>query len=193
MIKVGITGGIGAGKSLICDLYKVLKVPVYNSDQRAKHLLYNDPDILKEVASTFGEEVFENGALSRNKLAEIVFNAGNKLKKLNAIIHPAVRSDFKTWCDAQKSPYVIQEAAILVETGGYKNLDKLILVTAPEKVRIKRIQHRDGTNVDQIKARMVHQLSDEEKRKLTDFEIVNDGDQMLIPQVMNIHHQLIKL
>ena len=136
MIKVGITGGIGSGKSIICEVFKQLKVPVYNADSEAKNLINTDKEVQKKIIEQFGTSVFPDDELNRNKLAEIVFNDPSALTKLNNIVHPAVHLNFQKWLIQQTYPYIIKEAAILFESGTYKNMDYILTVYAPEKLRI---------------------------------------------------------
>ena len=191
MLKVGVTGGIGSGKSTVCQLFKCLEIPVFNADEAGRYLLSEDKDVLEQVKSIFGQEVIIHGKPDRKKLAGIVFNNAEKLAQLNAVIHPAVRNYYASWAIEQQSPYVIYEAAILFETGLYKQLDYTALVVAPESLRIKRVMERDGTDEANVRARIKNQWSDEDKNKLTNFLVVNDDVTPLLPQVMDIHNQLI--
>src|SRR6185437_5146683 len=143
MLKVGITGGIGSGKSTVCHLFKCLEIPVFNADNAGRQLLEEDTFVIEQVISTFGENVLTNGKPDRKKIGGIVFNSPEKLAQLNAIIHPAVRKKYAEWTLEQTAPYLIYEAAILFETGLYKQLDYTVLVTAPELLRIQRVMERD--------------------------------------------------
>ena len=191
-MRVGITGGIGAGKSLVCKIFNVLGAESYDADSRARVLMENDPALREKIQNLFGKESFVEGRLQRNRISQIVFNNPEKLNRLNDAVHPLVAADFKNWSDARLSaPYVIKEAALLIETGSYKELDKLILVQAPEKLKISRILQRDPQRgEDQIKDIMHKQLQDEEKLKVADFVINNDGKTPLISQVLEIHDLL---
>jgi len=191
MLKVGVTGGIGSGKSTICKLFKCLEIPVFNADETGRNLLAEDAAVIEQVATIFGQEVLINGKPDRRRIAEIVFTNPEKLSKLNAVIHPAVRNTFNKWVTEQHSPYVIDETAILFETGNYKQLDYTILVIAPEPVRIKRVIQRDNLEEASVKDRIKNQWTDEEKKKLADFVIINDGITPLLPKVMDIHSRLI--
>lgn len=191
-IQVGITGGIGSGKSLATEIFKTLGIPVYLADDRGKHLLANDPEVIEEVKDLLGESVYQDGLPDRKEIAKQVFGNAEKLAALNAIIHPAVARDFDAWLEANATaPYVLKEAAILLESGSYESLDKLILVTAPEDLRMKRVMARDGVAEAEVRARMNRQWSDEQKLPYADFVLVNDGQQMLIPAVLGIHKQLL--
>lgn len=187
-IQVGITGGIGVGKTLITHLFSLLGVPIYYADTRAKELM--NSVLVKPIIDTFGEEAFINGTLNRDYLASRVFINKSEINKLNAIVHPAVAIDFNNWVSTQvKSTYIIKEAALLVETGSYKLLDKLILVVSPEELRINRIKKRDPFRSEtEIKGIISKQTSDIEKSKFADFIINNNEEELLIPQVIKINH-----
>ena len=191
MLKVGVTGGIGSGKSTVCNLFKCLDVPVFNADEAGRRLLAEDHTVIEQIKNIFGEEIIRNRKPDRKKIAELVFSNTEKLTKLNSVIHPAVRKKFNNWVAGQTSPYIIDEAAILFETGIYKQLDFTILVTAPEQLRIKRVMQRDGIDEASIKSRMKNQWSDEEKKKIASFVIANDDITPLLPQVMDIHNAII--
>ena len=193
-LTVGITGGIGSGKSLVCEVFELLKVPVYNADSAAKRLMAEDEDLQRQLVDVFGAEVYKEGTLDRAYLADIVFNDKTQLERLNSIVHPAVATDWENWCKAHsESPYVIKEAAILLETGGRENTDFIVLVTAPEEVRVQRVIGRDATNREAVQARMAKQWSDEKKRTFSDAVVINDGNSMVLPQVLEIHQKLLAL
>jgi dephospho-CoA kinase len=191
-IKVGIAGGIGSGKTIVCDIFKVLGVPIYNADLEAKLIMNKSDQVRQAIIATFGDQTYQNGILNREFLAAQVFNDADQLAKLNAIVHPAVIQAAEDWADAQTAPYSLKEASILFESGSYKKLDYTILVTAPVEIRIARVIARDQVTREQVLARMNNQLPDEEKAKLADFVIINDGIQALIPQVMALHHRFQK-
>lgn len=192
-IKVGITGGIGAGKSLVCQFFRILGVPVYPADERAKILLQTET-VAKKIKEVFGTEVFNaDGDVDRKLLAKRVFNDEAQLKQLNHIVHPEVELDFNTWYSDKDYDYVLKEAALLVETGSYKKLDFLITVTAPECLRIQRVQRRDQHRTEEeIKAIIDRQLAEKKKVEAADFVIVNDEEQLLITQILAIHNFLLK-
>lgn len=194
-ILVGITGGIGSGKSTVARIFSILGIPIYYADDRAKWLMANDPDLKKQIQVNFGNESYsEEGVLNRAFLASKVFSDEEKVKTINGLVHPAVRADFETWAYAQKSPYVLKEAALLFETGSYKDLDKVINVSSPIRIRISRVLMRDPhRNEKQVNDIIDKQLPDEEKNKLADFVIKNTDNKMLIPQVLEIHKQLMKV
>lgn len=189
MLKIGITGGIGSGKTTICKLFELLGVPVYYADDASKQLLESDPEIKERVIRLFGTEILEEGnKINRKKVASLVFANEEGLKKLNAIMHPAVGTHFEKWLEQNKSvPYILKEAAILFESGAYKQLDKVITITAPEELRIARVKKRDGTKEEDIKRRMAAQLTEKERIQKSQFTIVNDDQQLVIPQVLALH------
>ncbi|NJI74426.1 dephospho-CoA kinase [Sphingobacterium kitahiroshimense] len=191
-IKVGIAGGIGSGKTIICHVFKVLGIPVYNADLEAKLIMNKSDQVRLAVMQEFGDEAYSNGLLNRAFLAAQVFNDAAKLAQLNRIVHPAVIQAAEDWADAQTAPYSLKEASILFESGSYKKVDYSILVTAPIEIRIARVMERDQVTREQVLARMNNQMSDEEKTKLADFVIINDGITPIIPQVMALHHQFQK-
>ena len=191
-IKVGIAGGIGSGKTIICHVFKVLGIPVYNADLEAKLIMNKSDQVRLAVMQEFGDEAYSNGELNRAFLAAQVFNDAAKLAQLNRIVHPAVIQAAEDWADVQTAPYSLKEASILFESGSYKKVDYSILVTAPIEIRIARVMERDQVTREQVLARMNNQMSDEEKTKLADFVIINDGITPIIPQVMALHHQFQK-
>ena len=195
MVKVGITGNMGSGKTTVCKIFEVLGVPVYYADDRAKDILQSDPEVIKQVKELFGDDVYDAAnVLDRKRVAHVVFNEPEFLEKYEAIIHPAVQRDGEKWMQRHAQfPYVIKEAALLFESGSHKQLDKIICVTAPVALRIQRIQQRDGSSIDDIKARLRNQMAEAEKVELSDFIIYNDGTAPLIRQVLNIHEKLIEL
>jgi len=192
MLKVGITGGIGSGKTTVCKVFETLGVPVYYADLEAKKIQEEDAEVKGAILKEFGENILNaSGAIDRAKLAAIVFNDKDKLQKLNNIVHPAVANHFNNWLAANKtSKYTLQEAAILFESGVYKRVDKIISVIAPVDIRISRTVQRDNISAELVQQRMNNQISDEEKIKRSDFIIYNDEQQLLIPQVIRIHEQL---
>lgn len=193
-LKVGITGGIGSGKSLICKIFSKLGIPIYDADTRAKWLTNNDPEIRSKVIAQFGSESFNQNGLDREFLANRVFNDPVQLGILNSIIHPAVGRDFDNWLNQQSSDYVIKEAALMFEAGSYKLQDKIITVSAPVELRIQRVLKRDPfRSKEQIEAIIDKQLSEEERIERSDFVIYNDENQMVIPQVIELHQKLKEL
>ncbi|MCK3684262.1 dephospho-CoA kinase [Maribellus sp. YY47] len=190
-LKVGITGGIGSGKSTICKVFEKLGAPVFEADPVAKRLIDTDPEIRQGLIDLFGPDIYtEKESVDRKKLAEKIFNDEIQLAKVNALVHPAVRAEFLKWAESQDVPYVVHEAAILFESGFYQMMDYTILVTAPEEDRIKRVTMRDGSSREQVIERMNKQWADDEKRKLASIEIKNDNRELILPQIVNIDKQL---
>ena len=191
-IKVGITGGIGSGKSFVAKIFKTMGVPFYDADREAKSIMTESEVVREGLTQAFGSEVyFEDGTLNRKWLSAQVFNNPTQLELLNSIVHPAVIKDAVDWSNAQTSCYNLKEAALLFESGSYKTLDFTILVVAPEETRIERVMKRDNVNREEVINRINKQMPENEKRKLADFIIVNDGNTSLIPQIYTLHKQLI--
>lgn len=185
-LLVGITGGIGSGKSTISKIFESLGVPVFNSDAVAKNSINTDKEIIQQIIHQFGD-VYHLGKIDAEKMAQLVFNDKNALEKLNKIIHPKVRAEFKLWVKKNCNfPILIQEAAILIESGAYKNLDKIILVVAPLEERIRRVMKRDGVTEKMVRERIQTQATDQEKMEYTNYCITNDGKQLIIPQVIEV-------
>jgi len=194
MLRVGITGGIGSGKSIACRIFSCLGIPVYDADLAAKKMMNEQVELHDELIRHFGKEVFnEEGILNRSHLAKIVFNDENQLNKLNQLVHPYVMKDYEMWTQTLNgAPYSIREAAILIESGTYYDLDCILLVEAPEELRIKRVMERDQRSRKEVKAIISRQWTSEEKKKFATFSILNDEQQALIPQVLHLH-ELLKL
>lgn len=190
---VGITGGIGSGKTRIVELFESLGVPCYIADREAKRLMNEDADVKKAIIGLFGNEAYASGILDRTLLGNIVFTQPQKLNALNAIVHPAVAKDFKNWVDNQHYPYVIKEVAILFETGGYKQVDKTLLITAPKETRIARVMKRDASSKKSIIDRMQNQWSDDKKISLADFVIENSVWEQTKKEVKQLHQQFLNL
>lgn len=188
--RIGITGGIGSGKSTVCRVLEIMGYPVYYSDDEAKKLMHEDQQLIGSIKQAFGEAAYENNELNRPFIASIVFRQPQKKDTLNALVHPKVRAHFANWAESQQSELVFQESALLFETGGYKLLDKTVLVTAPEAIRIQRVQDRDHSSEEAIKARISNQLKDEEKIPLADFVITNDNKKLVLPQVLAMLTQI---
>ncbi len=195
MISVGITGGIGSGKSTVCKVFEAINIPIYYADDRAKHLMRYDIKLSLAIRELLSDDAYlVNGELNREFISSQVFQNKELLTELNQIVHPAVFQDSIDWLGEHKDyPYTVKEAALLVETGSYKMLDKLIVVTAPIEVRIERVIKRDNADRAAIQARMDNQLPEEEKVALADFVIANDGSLSLIDQVLKVHHELMAL
>ena len=192
MYKLGLTGGIGSGKTLVCQIFEKLGIPVYYADKAARDLMNTDPQLKVNIRRMFGEEAFREDGLNRQHLADSVFGDTEKLSELNAVVHPAVRKDFLKWCERQEgSPYVLEEAAILFESGASSGMDRTVLVYAPEELRISRVMKRDGLSREDVLKRMGHQLSEEEKKEMADHVLINDGSRLLLPQVIDLHNSML--
>ena len=192
MLKIGITGGIGTGKSTICDIFALLGIPVYNADKAAKRLMATNEGLKKQLIATFGTAAFTNtGDLDTTYIANKVFTDEKALKHLNALVHPAVLADFDQWCSQQQAPYVLKEAALLIESGSYKQCDFTILVESPLALRIQRLLSRDNSSEAQIRARIANQLPEEEKAKVANYLLLNDEKHLLIPQILALHTQFL--
>ena len=192
MRVLGLTGGIGSGKSTVAEYFKKLGVPVYDSDREAKLLMTTDDEIRREVIRLFGPEAYEGSTLNRTFISSKVFSDPALLKRLNAIVHPRVRAHFKKWVDNQEAPYVLQEAAILFENGAHKELDGMILVWAPKETRIHRVMERDQVSRHAVIARMKNQWSDTEKTALADYFIENIELSDTARQVARIHSEILE-
>jgi dephospho-CoA kinase len=191
MIKVAVTGGIGSGKTLVCSVFEILGIPVFYADQSAKELMNSNPYVKEKIISNFGKNIFDkNGQLIRDKLAEIIFNNKILLLKINEIVHPVVREEFNKWMQGQESVYVIEESAIVFETGQNTFFDKIISVVAPLELRIDRIMKRDNISREKVLERLKNQYTDENKMKNSDFIITNDKKEMIVPQIIKIHEKL---
>jgi len=183
---IGLTGGIGSGKTTIANYFKEMGVPLYIADDEAKKVMQSE-DIIQQIKASFGNSLFENEILNRAKLAEIVFNNADKLAQLNAIVHPAVKKDFELWLKQnEKHDYVIYEAAILFESGRYKDCDVIITVTAPEEIRIERVVKRDNTTREQVLSRIKMQWNDEKRISLSNFIINNSNLKIAKEEVVKI-------
>lgn len=192
MLRIGITGGIGSGKSTVAGIFSVLGIPVYNSDDASKRLMTEDEDLKKSIIESFGTASYVNGILDRKYLAAQVFNDPKKIELLDSFVHPVTINDARKWMERQKSVYVIKEAALIFESGANKFLDYVIGVESPTELRIERAMKRDDVTRKQVEARMKLQMDEDEKMKRCDFIIVNDEQQMLIPQVLLLHEKFLK-
>ena len=192
-LLVGVTGGIGSGKSTVCKVFQTLEINIYFADDRAKALMENDPTLSSEIKTIFGEDAYLNGKLNRREIAKKAFDDNSLLEKLNKAVHPAVRSDFEQWIEIHKEEKVlIKEAALLIEVGSYKELDKLIVVTSDHETRISRVLKRDDhrTRAD-IEKIIAEQLTDSEKLRFADYIVENNDGKSLIDQVSKIYDQLV--
>ena len=184
--RVGITGGIGSGKSTLCGFFRLLGIPVFEADKEARLLINSSPAIRARLKLMFGDSVYResDGLLDRQKLATLIFNDPELIRKVNFIVHPEVRSYFEQWCRQQRSPYVVAEAAILFESGFHKLIDYSILITAPTEERIKRIKKRETTTTENIQARMDNQWTDDRKAAMASFRLENNNRELVIPQLV---------
>jgi dephospho-CoA kinase len=193
MLKIGITGGIGSGKSTVAKMFEVLGIPIYNADDAAKRLMNSDVALKQKLITQFGPKIYLSGVLNRPYLSEIVFNNPELLEQLNSIVHPATLADAAKWMQNQTAPYAIKEAALVFESGAHEHLDKIIGVFAPAELRIERVLARDNLTRDEIIMRMNKQINETIKMRLCDYVVINDEQQMLIPQVLKLHKTLLSL
>ncbi|MDR0385711.1 MAG: dephospho-CoA kinase [Prevotellaceae bacterium] len=195
MLKVGLTGGIGSGKSIVCKVFESMGIPVYQADAAAKKLYDTDDELRNSLKSLFGEHLYASGSLDRRKLAEIIFSNDENLRKINELVHPAVKKDFLKYVSLlpETTPYAIHEAAILYEAGIAHIFDLVINVYAPESIRIKRVVVRENTTEKDVKQRIASQWNDELKVKLSDYNIINDDKTPVLPQIFKIHEEICRL
>lgn len=190
MIKIGVTGGIGSGKTIVCNILEHIGYPVFYADLEAKKLMVENTDLKKSICNLLGDNAYIKNEINKSFISEQIFNNPSLRESLNNLVHPAVFQSYETWCMKQKSDLVFNESALLFETGSYKRFDKTILVTASEETRFKRLQLRDQLTLESISQRMQAQLIDEEKIKFADFVIKNNEDQLIIPQILKIIERL---
>lgn len=191
MLKVGLTGGIGSGKTLVADIFKVLGIPVFDADSAAKEIMERDPALVSKIKAEFGEETYTGNKLNRKLLAEKVFSDPFLLEKLNALVHPAAIKAGLEWADKQQAPYAIKEAALMFEAGSAFNLEYVIGVYAPKSLRLSRVMNRSQLTREEVLARMSRQVDDNIKMRLCDYVIINDEQSLLIPQVLKVHEDLL--
>lgn len=194
MYRVGVTGGIGSGKTLVCSVLQKLGAAVYHADDKARSLMNSDAGLKSGITALFGKEAYRDECLDRAYLADLVFRNSELLGQLNKLVHPVVRQDFDRWVQKQSgSHYVVEEAAILFESGASREMDLSVLVSAPEEVRIKRVMERDGVSREKVIMRMKNQMEESEKMKLAGHLIYNDGEKMLLPQVVELHNKVLNI
>lgn len=192
-IKIGITGGIGTGKSFVSKIFQTMGIPFYDADKEAKKIMATNVDIKNALIEAFGQQTyFDDGTLNRKWLSSQVFDNEKNLQLLNAIVHPIVIKAAEDWGNAQVTIYCLKEAALLFESGSYKSLDATILVTAPLELRIERVMQRDGVTRDAVLDRIKNQMPEEEKMKMADYIIVNDEVKALLPQILKIHQNIVE-
>lgn len=193
MLKIGLTGGIGSGKTTVARIFEVLGIPVYYADDAAKRVMVDNQDLKLAIINEFGKDAYNNGNLNRQYISDLVFNNEERIQKLNSLVHPSTIKDASEWFQKQTSPYVIKEAALIFESGSHKALDYVIGVKSPVDLRIQRAMLRDHISSEQVKARMDKQMDEEEKIRLCDYVIINDEQEMLIPQVLALHEKFLKI
>lgn len=190
MIRIGLTGGIGSGKSLVARMLGVLQIPVFDSDNEARMAMKHDPRLREQLTLRFGATIYPKGIFDRKELATVVFNDPEALSALNSLVHPVVRQAFAAWAQQQSAPYVVMESAILVESGGYKLFDGIIVVSAPEVLRIARVMARHGVGEENVRSRIKNQVSESERLAIADHIILNDDRHLVIPQVLELHQEI---
>lgn len=193
MLKIGLTGGIGSGKSTVARIFEILDIPVYYADNAAKRLMNTDPALREQIIAAFGAEAYTGGQLNRQYLAQQVFQDEKKLTKLNSLVHPATIYDAENWIAAQASPYAVKEAALIFESGSEKLLDYVIGVSAPQELRIQRTMPRDNISREEVLKRKQQQMDEKLKMERCNFIVYNDEEQPVLPQVIALHRQLLEL
>ena len=191
MKQIGLTGGIGVGKTFVSEIFQKMGYSVFLADLHAKKCIHESDDLKKEIKKKFGNEIYQKGVLQKNRLADIVFNDTKKLQELNNLVHPFVQRRFEDWCKNQQSKFVIKEAAILFESEAHKGLDGVICVSAPFQKRIERVMKRDNCTKEDVIKRIENQIPQETKEKLSDFVILNNDKEELLPQIISICKKLI--
>jgi dephospho-CoA kinase len=192
MLKIGLTGGIGSGKSTVARIFEVLGIPVYYADEAARCIMNGNEQLKAQITAVFGEAAYTNGVLNRAWLGATVFNDNKKLERLNALVHPVTIADGEQWMQRQSAPYAVKEAALIFETGSQRYVDYVIGVSAPSSLRLLRAMKRDESSKEKVEAVMSRQLDESIKMKLCDFVITNDEQQAVLPQVMELHEELLK-
>jgi len=191
-LKLGVTGGIGSGKTSVCKVFTILGIAVFSTDREAREIMDNDNGIIQGINSIAGKNLYHNGNLDRKELATLIFNDNVLLEKVNSLVHPIVFDHFNRWEKEQTAPYVIMEAAILFESGGSNLVDKIATIVAPIEERLNRVIHRNSLSRDQVMDRMRNQLDDESRIKLSDYVIYNSENDMIIPAILKIHEDILK-
>jgi dephospho-CoA kinase len=191
-LRIGLTGGIGSGKSTVAGIFKVLGIPVFDADTEAKQIMETDPDLRNAIIEKFGPTTYNDGRLDRKYLSSIVFNDPFQLELLNSLVHPFAIAAAEVWATGQTTPYVVKEAALFFEAGSASGLDYMIGVYAPQHIRMQRVIIRDQVKREEVLARMQRQIQEEIKMRLCDFVILNDDQQLLIPQVVKLHERFLK-
>jgi dephospho-CoA kinase len=192
-LRLGVTGGIGSGKTTVCKVFGVLGVPVFMADDVARELMNNNISVLEKLNAITGKDLFPDGYLNRKALAQMIFNDHTLLEKVNAIVHPLVFSEFEKWSSEQNKPYVIMEAAILFESHADKIVDRVVSITAPIEERIARVMGRSELSRSQVLERVNNQLEDEERNQRSYYVINNSDNDLIIPEILKIHEEMIRL
>ena len=192
MLKIGLTGGIGSGKTTVAKVFENLGVPVFYADIEAKKCMQSDAVLIKQLKATFGNDIYVDLKLQNNRLASIIFNNDSALNTINRLVHPVVQRVFQEWCATQNASYVLKEAAILFESGSFRDLDQIICVSAEDELRKQRVMQRDDVTESQVLKRMSKQWKQSQKIELAHFNIINDEKQLLLPQVLEVHRLLLK-
>jgi dephospho-CoA kinase len=193
MLRIGLTGGIGSGKSTVAQIFEVLGIPVFYADTETRKMMNEDEELKQLIIKNFGNDSYKDGSLNRSYISSIVFNNSEKLELLNSLTHPAIKQNGEKWMQEQTTAYAIHEAALIFEAGVSERLDYVIGVTAPQALRIKRVMDRDNVTREEVLKRISRQIEEDIKMKLCDFVIINDEQQLLLPQVLKLHEELIKL
>ena len=193
VLKIGLTGGIGSGKSIMAKIFSILGIPVFYADVAARNVMHEDAVLKQKIKQTFGDAAYENDVLNRKYIADIVFNDPFKLEQLNTIVHPATIAAAQQWMLQQTTPYAIKEAALFFESGSAEGLDYIVGVYAPQHLRIQRVMQRDNVTREDVLTRMSKQINEEMKMRLCDFVIINDEQTLVIPQVLKLHEKFLKL
>ncbi|HWJ90686.1 MAG TPA: dephospho-CoA kinase [Flavisolibacter sp.] len=193
MLRIGLTGGIGSGKTTVAKIFELLNVPVYYADAASKRLYHTDAELMKNIKQHFGEDMYTNDQLNRSKLAAVVFSDAARLNLLNQLVHPPTLRDAEEWMKRQSAPYAIKEAALLFESGSAGGLDLIVGVSAPLSLRLKRVMDRDGVSREEVLRRTKNQIDEDMKMKLCDFIIRNNEQNLVIPQVLQLHESFLQL
>lgn len=192
-LKIGLTGGIGSGKTTVAKVFELLNVPVYYADDASKRLYNTDKDLMQKMKAHFGHDIYNEEELNRSKLASLVFNNSEKLALLNSLVHPPTIKDAEHWMQRQTAPYIIKEAALIFESGSSAGLDFIIGVYAPQHIRLQRVMNRDNLSRQDVMNRMKRQINEEMKMKLCDFVVVNNEQELVLPQIQKLHESFLQL
>lgn len=192
-MKIGVTGGIGSGKTSVCRVFNVLGIPIFSADAEARRIMDSDPIVMEQVRKIAGKDVYSHGILDRAGLASIIFNDEKRLSKINNLVHPVIFDNFRKWAEESSAPYVIMEAAILFESNASFVVDKIITVIAPLEERIERVTRRNMLDRDQVLERIKNQMDDQFKIKHSEWVINNSENEMIIPAILKIHEEIIKM